>query len=80
MFVLDRILNQMKPGARAAVFLVEHTISKEKYVLKSSFIEEAAKRGFKEQMDCWKGMCSICTNIVSFKEFFFVGQNACLVS
>lgn len=74
-----KILSQMKSGSGGNVYLVEHTISKEKFVLKSSFVEKEKMKQFEEQMNFWKKFCSEDNHFVLLKEYFFDGPNACVV-
>jgi hypothetical protein len=71
-------VKQMRSGAGAAVCLVEHMISKEKCVLKCSYIEENERSKFEEQMKFWGKLCSKSEEIVVLKEYFFNETNACL--
>lgn len=61
------------------MFLVEHMITKEKYVLKHSFITDDKKTGFENQMGLWKELCSKSQNVVVLQEYFFDGSNACII-
>lgn len=69
----------MKPGAGGNVFLVQHTKTHEKFVLKVSFVEEDKKKQFEEQMNFWKTLCAESEYFVLLKEYFFDGRNSCII-
>jgi hypothetical protein len=53
----DRILTEIRGGAQGFVFLVEHIKTKEKYVLKQVFIDEAKKAEIEKVVLIWKLLC-----------------------
>jgi hypothetical protein len=67
----------LRPGAGGNVYVVEDMNNHEKFVLKSSYIEESKKAQFEKINSGWKNLSS--KNIVEFKEFFYEDTKSCLL-
>jgi hypothetical protein len=77
LFFADKISNELRPGAGGYVFVVEDVTMHEKFVLKSSCLEESKKTQFEKIISAWKNNI-LCKDVVSFKEFFYEGIKQCL--
>jgi hypothetical protein len=79
LLLTDKVLKILPPGTGGYVYVVEHLITHEKMVLKSSYVDESKREKFEKVTLAWKTASNLSEYIVKFKDFFYKGPTACLM-